>query len=58
MRKSGLADTLWDLIVDTLGAAVIAILGSGYLRTLAIDSFLERWIDRFTSRDPATSTGT
>lgn len=47
MQKSGLVDTMWDLIVDTIGAAVIAILGYGYLRTSEVDSFLERWIERF-----------
>jgi hypothetical protein len=48
MQKSGLVDTMWDLIVDTVGAAVIAILGYGYLKTEEIDSFLERWIHRIT----------
>jgi hypothetical protein len=44
MQKSGLADTMADLIVDTVGAATISLLGYGYLQTPAIDSFLERWI--------------
>ena len=47
MQKSGLVDTMWDLIVDTVGAGVIALLGYGYLTTARNESFLERWIARF-----------
>ncbi len=32
MQKSGLVDTMWDLIVDTLGGGVVAILGYIYLK--------------------------
>jgi hypothetical protein len=32
MQKSGLIDTMWDLIVDALGALVISILGYLYLK--------------------------
>lgn len=49
---SGLTDTMWDLIVDTVGAAVISILGFGYLRTQGNQSFLEQWIDRFIEANP------
>jgi len=49
---SGLTDTMWDLIVDTLGAAVISVLGYGYLRTAGNESFLERWIDGFIEANP------
>ena len=49
---SGLTDTMWDLIVDTVGAAVIAVLGFGYLRTKGSESFLEQWIDRFIEANP------
>lgn len=52
MQKSGLVDTMWDLIVDTVGAAIIAILGYGWLRTAGPDSFLERWIDSFIETNP------
>ena len=48
MQKSGLVDTLWDLIVNVLGAAAIAILGYGWLRTSDGGSFLEQWIQRVT----------
>lgn len=47
MQKSGLVDTMWDLIVDGLGALLISILGYGYLNTAGSESFLERWIHNF-----------
>ena len=47
MQKSGLVDTMWDLIVDGLGALTISILGYGYLSTAGNESFLERWIHHF-----------
>lgn len=49
---SGLTDTMWDLIVDTLGALVISLLGYGYLKTAGNDSFLERWIGGFVETNP------
>lgn len=52
MQKSGLVDTMWDLIVDTVGAAIIAALGYGYLSKAGNESFLERWIDGFIESNP------
>ncbi|MDH3281420.1 MAG: hypothetical protein OEQ18_09860 [Gammaproteobacteria bacterium] len=52
MQKSGLIDTMWDLIVDTVGAAIISVLGWGYLRKAGSSSFLERWIAAFVSANP------
>lgn len=52
MQKSGLVDTMWDLIVDVIGAAVIAILGWGYIKTRETDSFLERFIEEFIHKNP------
>lgn len=52
MQKSGLVDTMWDLIVDGLGALVIAILGWGFLKKNAGSSFLEKWIDKFIDKNP------
>lgn len=49
---SGLTDTMWDLIVDTLGALIISILGYGYLKTARNESFLERWINAFIKNNP------
>ncbi|MCB1671780.1 MAG: hypothetical protein R3F41_12865 [Gammaproteobacteria bacterium] len=52
MQKSGLVDTMWDLIVDGIGAATIAILGWGFLRKNEGNSFLEKWINKFISNNP------
>lgn len=49
---SGLTDTMWDLIVDTVGAAVVALAGYRYLKTAGNESFLEQWIDRFIEGNP------
>ena len=49
---SGLTDTMWDLIVDTLGALVITVLGYGYVKTARNESFLERWIHGFIKSNP------
>lgn len=50
--ESGLTDTMFDLMVDTLGALVIAVLGFKYLKTAGTKSFLERWIVDFIARNP------
>lgn len=49
---SGLTDTMWDLIVDGIGAFVISILGWGYLSKKGSESFLEAWIDDFIENNP------
>lgn len=49
---SGLTDTMWDLIVDVLGALIIAVLGYGYIKTSKNESFLERWIEAFIKSNP------
>jgi len=49
---SGLTDTMWDLIVDAIGALIVSILGWRYLRNPGQASFLERWIDAFVERNP------
>jgi len=49
---SGLTDTMWDLIVDTLGALLITVLGYGYVKTSRNESFLERWIQKFIKSNP------
>jgi uncharacterized membrane protein YjdF len=49
---SGLTDTMWDLIVDTLGALAISILGYGYVKAAGNESFLERWIKAFVKSNP------
>ena len=47
----GLTDTMWDLIVDTLGALTISILGWWYM-IRERQSFIEVWIRRFIERNP------
>lgn len=48
---SGLTDTMWDLIVDTLGALVISLIGWWYM-VRQERSFIERWIQKFIDRNP------
>jgi hypothetical protein len=48
---SGLTDTMWDLIVDTLGALIIAVYGWWYMHHEK-KSFLAAWIDKFVERNP------
>jgi len=52
MQKSGLIDTMWDLIVDALGAGLISILGYKYLTKAGSESFLERWLANFIAANP------
>ncbi|MCX4190170.1 hypothetical protein [Methylophaga sp. OBS3] len=49
---SGLTDTMWDLIVDAIGALIISVLGYGYIKTTNESSFLERMIQRFIRSNP------
>jgi len=49
---SGLTDTMWDLIIDAIGAGIISALGYIHLRNKGSDSFLEKWIDEFIERNP------
>lgn len=51
MQKSGLVDTMWDLIVDAIGAATISITGYVYMRR-GVRSFVERWIQAFIENNP------
>lgn len=48
---SGLTDTMWDLIVDALGALTIALAGYLYMKR-GMTSFIERWIQRFIAGNP------
>ncbi len=51
MQWGGLEDTMWDLILDAASAAVISVLGYGWLRS-GQESFIERWIHRFVTENP------
>ncbi len=48
---SGLTDTMWDLIVDTIGAFVISALGYWHMRQRT-HSFVDLWIQKFIERNP------
>lgn len=48
---SGLTDTMWDLIVDTIGALAISLYGLFYLRR-SEQSFIDRWVQNFIARNP------
>ncbi len=48
---SGLTDTMWDLIVDTLGALVIAVTGYYYMRR-GMKSIVSGWIQSFIVGNP------
>jgi uncharacterized membrane protein YjdF len=50
--SSGLTDTMWDLIVDAVGALIISVLGYGYLKARRDESFLRRWIRKFIKSNP------
>ncbi|GAB4321081.1 MAG: hypothetical protein Kow0059_15600 [Candidatus Sumerlaeia bacterium] len=52
MQKSGLRDTMWDLIVDAVGAFVVAAWGYVYLKRPQERSFIDRWITRFIEGNP------
>ena len=43
MQKRGLVDTMWDLIVDAVGALIIALLGYWYMKR-GSEYFVEKWI--------------
>ncbi len=49
--SSGLTDTMWDLIVDSLGAVTIALLGWWYMSRHR-RSFIDRMIWKFIARNP------
>lgn len=50
MQKSGLIDTMWDLIVDSLGAILISTLGYFYLKKVKIPLF-NYLITKFTQKN-------
>lgn len=48
---SGLTDTMWDLILDTLGALIISGLGWWYMAR-GESFFIDQWIRKFIARNP------
>ena len=48
---SGLTDTMWDMIVNTIGAAIISTMGWWYMKRDR-RSFIDSWIQKFIQRNP------
>ncbi len=51
MQKSGLVDTMWDLIVDSLGALIASISGWVFLKSNQ-PSFTNKLINKFIKKNP------
>lgn len=51
MQKSGLVDTMWDLIIDACGALVVAVSGFIYLKRGKTYLF-EHMLNRFIAKNP------
>jgi hypothetical protein len=51
MQRSGLQDTMWDLIVDGIGALVMAYIGVRYLEN-PHQGFIAKWIKKFLKINP------
>lgn len=51
MQKNGLRDTMWDLIVDSIGALAMAIIGSRFVENPR-QGVIARWIRRFVEANP------
>lgn len=49
--ESGLTDTMWDLIINTVGAFAISVFGWRHM-SLRASFFVERWIAKFIDRNP------
>ncbi|AFJ01824.1 putative membrane protein [Methylophaga frappieri] len=49
---TGLTDTMWDLMVDAIGALMMSLLGYGYLNKSSSNGFLARFIQRFIRINP------
>ncbi|MFH1270075.1 MAG: hypothetical protein ABII03_00385 [Nanoarchaeota archaeon] len=52
MQKSGLIDTMWDLIVDGIGAVFASAIGYLYLKRGEV-FFVDKIINRFVKENPA-----
>ena len=48
---SGLTDTMWDLILDAAGAAIVSIAGWRYFRRTRT-AYVDGWVRRFIARNP------
>ncbi len=48
---SGLTDTMWDIIVNAIGAFTISFIGFGYLKS-GKSFFVKNWIKSFIDKNP------
>ncbi|YCM47092.1 DUF2238 domain-containing protein (plasmid) [Verrucomicrobiaceae bacterium 227] len=48
---SGLTDTMWDMIVDAIGAALISCFGWWHMKRKS-RNFIKVWIEKFIERNP------
>jgi hypothetical protein len=51
MQKSGLLDTMWDLIVDAVGAFIISFVGYYYIKGRKVPLFT-RFLKKFSRENP------
>ena len=51
MQKSGLIDTMWDLIIDSIGALIASTVGYYFIKERG-KGFLSRAIKKFTASSP------
>jgi hypothetical protein len=51
MQKSGLVDTMWDLIVDAAAALIVSLLGYIWMRS-GTESVVSRGIAKFVQANP------
>lgn len=52
MQKSGLVDTMWDLIVDSIGALIVSLIGYYYLKGKILYKSMKRWEEEFMNKNP------
>jgi hypothetical protein len=52
MQKSGIIDTMWDLIVDAVGAALVSIIGFIYMK-IGKSSIFDLSFERFRKHNPS-----
>jgi hypothetical protein len=51
MQKSGLVDTMWDLIFDSIGALIVSAAGFFYIRGVGHPLF-DRLVNKFVEKNP------
>lgn len=52
MQKSGLQDTMWDMIVDSISAFVVSLAGFFYIKGKTSGLFFRHAVERFVAANP------